>query len=504
MGHDGYKSAKSKMYWNMYSGVNCTNYVAYRMIRQGMPAARPAQLKAGKGNATYWGGSFGSLTNGTPVVGAVAWWKANTNGVGSAGHVARVEEVLADGDIVISESNYGSEFTWRQLNRGGSRWPSGFIHLKDSVVTATVAPTVNGAPRVGVPIAAKVGAWSPAPTRYGYQWYAGGVAIPRATAATFTPTATQFGKALQVRVASTRAGYGTGAATSVASAAVAPGTQTVTEDPGVSGTPQVDEVLSADPGAYAPGGARVSLQWLADGKPIPGATATTFVPAQGQAEARISLRVTAAKAGYSSLVRTSAPTAPVLAPNIRVATAAIRGTRRVGQLLTAGVVTSDPAAPAKAYAWFRDGSRIPGAAGSTYRLRPADVGHRISATVGLVAHGYLSRTVQLAPVGGVRTPLRTVIRTDARSPKSVWIRVLFKPPAGPMPSGRVDVKVGRELRHGRLLKNGTVRLHFSHPGAGTRLVKVYLKGDSRFLRTRAQGTVKVPAGHAKKRHKHTK
>jgi len=501
--HGGYKTAKSKMYWNMYSGVNCTNYVAYRMIGVGMSATRPTQLKPGLGNATYWGGSFGTLTNSTPTVGAVAWWKANTNGVGSAGHVARVEAVLANGDIQISESNYGSEFTWRQLAKGGSRWPSGFIHLKDTVVTPTTTASIAGTPQVGVALTAKVGAWSPAPKAYSYQWFASGVAIPGATAATFVPTATQYARALQVRVLASQTGYVAGMSMSVPSTPVLPGTQVVTDAPEVSGTPQVDEVLTATPGAYSPGAQSTSVQWLADGQPISGATGTKFVPTAAQANARISLKVTAVRTGYKNLVKTSAATAPVLAPTIRSAagTTALTGTRLVGQLLTASMPATVPANATRTYAWFRDGVRIALVTGPTYRLKTIDVGHKITASVTLSAKGYLGRTVSFPAVGGIATPLGVTIRTDARSSKSVWVKVILTPPGGKKPTGRVDVKVGTELRHAKITKNGTVRIHFTHPGAGTREVRVYFKGDSRFVTTRAQGTVKVPAAKKAKKRK---
>ena len=40
-GNAGYRQASSTMYWRMYSGHNCTNYVAYRLIQSGMPDVRP-------------------------------------------------------------------------------------------------------------------------------------------------------------------------------------------------------------------------------------------------------------------------------------------------------------------------------------------------------------------------------------------------------------------------------------------------------------------------------
>ena len=48
----GYAANNHRMYWRMYSGHNCTNYVAYRMVKAGMPNVRPW---SGGGNATNWG-----------------------------------------------------------------------------------------------------------------------------------------------------------------------------------------------------------------------------------------------------------------------------------------------------------------------------------------------------------------------------------------------------------------------------------------------------------------
>ena len=52
MGSAGYAQASGQMYWRMYSGHNCTNYAAYRVIKNGYSSTRPWD---GSGNATYWG-----------------------------------------------------------------------------------------------------------------------------------------------------------------------------------------------------------------------------------------------------------------------------------------------------------------------------------------------------------------------------------------------------------------------------------------------------------------
>src|SRR5690606_16318957 len=51
-GNAGYRQVSSSMYWRMYSGHNCTNYAAYRLIQNGMPNERPWK---GGGNAENWG-----------------------------------------------------------------------------------------------------------------------------------------------------------------------------------------------------------------------------------------------------------------------------------------------------------------------------------------------------------------------------------------------------------------------------------------------------------------
>ena len=88
----GYGAKNGSMYWRMYSGHNCTNYVAYRMIQAGMSTERPW---SGSGMAYNWGHAMKDITDKVPAVGSVAWWDRNTSGAGTSGHVAIVEEIEA-------------------------------------------------------------------------------------------------------------------------------------------------------------------------------------------------------------------------------------------------------------------------------------------------------------------------------------------------------------------------------------------------------------------------
>ncbi|GAA2036923.1 hypothetical protein GCM10009740_30560 [Terrabacter terrae] len=153
----GYKDTSSASYWLQSTGHNCTNYVAYRLVKNGLPNVRPSSLS---GNALNWGPAFPAQTNTSPAVGSIAWWDSSFS---STGHVAYVEQVLSASDIIISEDNWGGDFRWRRVTLTGGRWPKGFIHLKDqgpTVATDTRAWQVAAPARlldtktgIGAPVA---------------------------------------------------------------------------------------------------------------------------------------------------------------------------------------------------------------------------------------------------------------------------------------------------------------------------------------------------------------
>lgn len=85
----------------------------------------------------------------------------------------------------------------------------------------TVLPAITGTATVGQVLTCTTGTFTgDATITYQFQWFAGGVAIPGATASTFTLTSAQLGKIIQTRVQATNLS-GTAQSYSNATAAVA-------------------------------------------------------------------------------------------------------------------------------------------------------------------------------------------------------------------------------------------------------------------------------------------
>lgn len=260
--------------------------------------------------------------------------------------------------------------------------------------TATGTPTITGAPRVGTPVTASPGVWSPAPA-YRYQWLASGNAIPGATASSYTPGPEQMGRQLQVAVTATRAGYTQVVSTSPASPTVAAGTIANSAPPRVLGTAQVGATLTAYAGTWSPAPTTTTYQWLDNGNPVAGRAGSSFVVGPAQLGHQLSVQVTVSRNGYYAPPLTSAVTQAVAEGIIEsTRTPTISGHPWVGSTLTASPGAWSPAQAAVAasgYQWLADG--VPtGAEGPTHVVTPAEVGKRLAVRVTAAVSGYRAAT----------------------------------------------------------------------------------------------------------------
>jgi surface antigen len=484
----GYATANKKMYWRMYAGHNCTNYVAYRMVQSGLPNVRPW---TGAGNATYWGGAVPSLTNGTPSVGSVAWWRANQGPAGSAGHVAYVERVVSADEIVISQDSWRGDFSWAVVTRSSGNWPSGFIHFNDADLVNTAAPVVEGFAKVGTQLTATGGSWSPADATVRYQWFANGVPIPQATKPTLDLGADRLGQAISVRTTARKTGYAKGVATSAPTAAVLPGELTSTTTPAISGTLRTDKTITVDQGAWNVAPDSVTVQWYVEGQPIAGATGATLTLTPDLVGRSLTAGVTAQRAGYDPMTVGTAATAPVAPGIIRVhAKPTMKGTAKPGKTLRVATGSYRPAGTSVAVQWLRDGQPIAGATAASYRLTKEDLGTRVAAQVSVTRAGYT--TVTMTPPASVRVRTTPRIRFDRTVLKHrTKVAIEVSSPQVDTIEGTVLVRIDGGPVQTLTLHHGRTHVVLRDLDAGQHEVKVVYAGSTVADRTSRSVSVRT-------------
>jgi hypothetical protein len=182
--------------------------------------------------------------------------------------------------------------------------------------------------------------------------------------------------------------------------------------PTIAGTAQLEQTLTAQPGTWTPPGATFSYQWLRDGVPVTGdspANVTHALSDVADVGRTYVVRVTASRPGAAPVAALSAAT-PAVAPGTLASTRrpTISGSAKYGRRLTGHAGAFSRRADLD-YRWLRDGRPIRGAAGRHYRVRSADVGHRIALRVRASRPGFATVTA----VSRERrvTNLRSVRRT---------------------------------------------------------------------------------------------
>ncbi|MFD0805107.1 CHAP domain-containing protein [Nocardioides caeni] len=475
----GYGAVNDRMYWRMYSGHNCTNYVAYRMIKAGMSTSRPW---SGGGNASEWGLHMSSITDQVPNVGAVAWWARYDNGSGSAGHVAYVEKVISSTEIIVSQDSWGGTFSWRRISKDSGRWPTGFIHFVDKTIGFKTTPTVKAEPVVGTELTVPEPSWTVKPGAVTYRWFVNG-SYTGVSGLSFTPRPSDVGKPVFLRIRAARSGYTTAVHDVTPPKSVARGVMSLTGDPAVAGELLVDNTLVADSGTWTPEPAATAWRWYADGQLIerPSYKTRRLALTRDLVGKKLGLQVVTRTDGYEITRTPINPVGTVLAGKIEVATPfAVTGRPRVGETLkvTGGVTT--PSDTKVAYTWLRDGVPIAGATGTSYTLTGEDAGARVSVRTDLTRTNYAPWTGEVAARARVQSTssLRTSVRVVGARGRAVAVAVRVLAPEVDPVTGRVLVRIGGQTRTVTLVDGlARVSVPFSTPGRRNVLIR-YLGSDA--------------------------
>ena len=276
---------------------------------------------------TFLGASFGSNTTlalelgSEPTTAQTATWRLELH-----------DTELAFADATMTQTGASPpayRFQWdatAQAVDDTDLWDDGdafTVSLLEAInLSATGVPTIDGTPQVNETLTAAITGIADGNgldgVSYAYQWTAGGSNIDGATSSSLTLTSSQESQTIQVRVSFNDDDGFSETATSVASEPVAAAEQAnngPTGLPSISGTPQVDQTLTADTSDIddADGLTNVSYiyQWLAAGTAISGATGSSYTLTASQQGQTIQVRVDFEDDEGNSESLTSVATGPV-------------------------------------------------------------------------------------------------------------------------------------------------------------------------------------------------
>lgn len=138
----------------------------------------------------------------------------NINRLLEAGFVPEDAKNLAAG---ITAGNISAD-----LLAEGSIVPAIAVETAKGINTPrnTVLPTITGTAQVGQTLTSTPGTWTGTGNTFTRAWFANGVVIPGATAATYVPVIGDIGKVIRVAVTNTRNGLVSQPALSAATSAV--------------------------------------------------------------------------------------------------------------------------------------------------------------------------------------------------------------------------------------------------------------------------------------------
>ena len=271
-------------------------------------------------------------------------------------------------------------------------WESLGYQMPSTVYPPSAAPVVQSLPVAtgqfveGGLITMTDGVWSSSPTSFDRAWLRAGTPIPGATYPSYTLQTADIGQLIAPRViANNSAGSSSpsvGNANLVSAATpLTPGTVTIT------GTPQVGNTLTVDPGIW---GGAPSPSWncqvYKDGVAVgsPG-SALTFVPTVAGSYTVLLTGTNikgSATASMSAAVTVAALPVPTLSSSVTLTGSAVQGSTLTGNV---GAWTGSPSS--YTIAFLRDGVAISGTSTTisgttaTYTTTGADVGHAITFSV---------------------------------------------------------------------------------------------------------------------------
>ena len=262
---------------------------------------------------------------------------AISGALSSSTYTVQSTDVGSTIEVVVTASNAGGD---NQATSG----PDGPVLPAAPVSQTSGPPTITGTAQQGDALTVTSnGTWSNSPTGFTYVWEdcASGSCAPISGAAsspTYTVQSTDVGSTVEVIVTASNAG-GQNSATSNSTRTVLPAAPAVTGAPGIGGTPQQGDTLTASNGSWNNNPAKFTYAWEdcdssgSNCATISGASSVTYTLKASDVGKLVSVTVTASNLGGATPVM-SAPVGPVLPPAPANTTAPqINGTPEQGDTL---------------------------------------------------------------------------------------------------------------------------------------------------------------------------
>jgi beta-xylosidase len=329
-----------------------------------------------------------------------------------AGWTAEAYQWLRDGEDItgatastytVTRSDLGREITVRVTGEK-ALWPGSIATGSAGIVALPelggLAPVIAGTAKVGSTLSTD-SPWTGDGVHVTYQWARDGAAVPGATQRSYALTAADFGAVITVTATGSKDDHATSHLTSAGTLPVAAG-DLVAVAPTISGSAMVGKTLRATTGSWGPTGVALDVQWLRNGSPVAHATGMSYALVAADKGASISVRVTVAAPGYTTIAVGSASTERVEAGLLKGGTPKIVGKAKVGKKLTLKAGTWKPADVKLTYQWYRSGTPITHGTKSTYTIRGADEGKKIAVKVTGKKSGYTTLVTKSKATGRVR------------------------------------------------------------------------------------------------------
>jgi hypothetical protein len=215
--------------------------------------------------------------------------------------------------VTGSRKGYASVTKTSAAKVAGSSGPSGSSgQQKVGSFTKAPTPVIKGEAKLGVTFGLNWGSWSPWPagSKFSFQWYRNGQKISGATNNTYKIVVADVGARITAEVTATAPGYTPTSRRSAPTAVIKGYSFRKAPAPKITGTAKVGKTLKVKVGAWSPK-AKYSYQWYANGKAIKKATKSSLKLKKAQKGKKITVAVTAKKAGYEPKTKKSKATKKV-------------------------------------------------------------------------------------------------------------------------------------------------------------------------------------------------